>query len=156
DAVKAAGTTCTDDGDPCTTDNCDGTSTSCQHPPGNAGIVCRAASNECDVVETCPGLLIIGFHGASSASSGASTATSLNINRPSGTVANDVMVASITAHAGSGTPTITPPSGWTLVVNTPQSSQSLTVSAYWKVTGTSEPASYTFTVSPSSGLAGGI
>src|SRR5437016_2698359 len=54
-AVKAAGTACTDDGNPCTLDQCNGTSTSCQHPAGNAGGVCRAAAGECDVAETCTG-----------------------------------------------------------------------------------------------------
>src|SRR5207247_6453338 len=38
-AVKLAGTACTDDGNPCTTDTCNGTAGSppCQHPAGNAG-----------------------------------------------------------------------------------------------------------------------
>src|SRR5436309_9578923 len=54
-AVKAAGTACTDDGKPCTLDQCNGTSTSCQHPAGNAGAVCRAAAGPCDVAETCTG-----------------------------------------------------------------------------------------------------
>src|SRR5919198_1447046 len=54
-AVKAAGTACTDDGNPCTLDQCDGTNVTCQHPAGNAGAVCRAAANECDVAETCTG-----------------------------------------------------------------------------------------------------
>src|SRR5439155_408556 len=74
-----AGAACADDGDPCTTDTCDGTSTSCQHLPGNGGTVCRAAAGECDVAETCPGAYIIGFHGAATASGGAS----LSISRPS-------------------------------------------------------------------------
>src|SRR5438552_366298 len=96
-----AGAPCLDDGDPCTTDTCDAASTSCRHPPGNPGAVCRAAANECDVEETCPGAFIIGFRGAVSASSGtASSATSLSISRPAATQANDVMVASITAHHG--------------------------------------------------------
>src|SRR5205809_226076 len=55
DAVKAAGTACTDDGNPCTSDVCDGTSVTCTHPAGNAGAVCRAAAGECDVAETCDG-----------------------------------------------------------------------------------------------------
>src|SRR5437016_7373034 len=51
----------------------------------------------------------IGFRGAASAGSGSSSsATSLAISRPAApaaTVANDVMVASITSRTGSGTPT---------------------------------------------------
>src|SRR5213593_1963959 len=57
DAVKAAGTACTDDGNPCTSDVCDGTAgaPACTHPAGNAGAACRAAAGECDVAETCTG-----------------------------------------------------------------------------------------------------
>src|SRR5204863_445793 len=158
DAFKANGTACTDDGDPCTTDVCSGTSATCTHPAGNAGTVCRAAVNECDAAETCPGATSIGFRGAASASSGgASSATSLAISRPSGTLANDVMVASITSRTGSGTPTISAPAGWTLIVSTPDSGNNLPTATYWKVAGTAgaDPGPYTFTVS-SSRVAGGI
>src|SRR5205823_1020483 len=57
DAVKAAGSACTDDGNPCTTDVCNGTldSPACTHPAGNAGAVCRAAATECDLAATCTG-----------------------------------------------------------------------------------------------------
>src|SRR5207253_2354206 len=55
DAKQATGTACTDDGDPCTTDACDGTSVTCQHAAGNPGALCRAAVNECDLAETCTG-----------------------------------------------------------------------------------------------------
>ena len=44
DTKKASGTACTDDGNPCTKDQCDGTDVACQHPVGNAGTVCRAAA----------------------------------------------------------------------------------------------------------------
>src|SRR5438552_3340661 len=50
---KASGTACTDDGNACTLDQCNGTSVDCQHPVGNAGAVCRAAAAECDLAETC-------------------------------------------------------------------------------------------------------
>src|SRR5437773_9096337 len=48
DAVKAAGAACTDDGNVCTTDVCNGTSgaPACTHPAGNAGPACRAAAGE--------------------------------------------------------------------------------------------------------------
>src|SRR5207247_9879080 len=67
------------------------------------------------------------------------------------------MVALITAHAGSGTPTISPPAGWTLIVSTPNSGNNLTTATYWKVAGTAgaDPGPYSFTVS-SSRVAGGI
>src|SRR5206468_2352076 len=53
DAKDPAGTACTDDGNPCSRDECDGTHDACQHPAGNAGTVCRAAAGVCDVDETC-------------------------------------------------------------------------------------------------------
>src|SRR5207247_3396835 len=55
DAKKANGTLCTDDGNVCTTDTCNGTSNFCQHPAGNAGTVCRASAGICDLDETCTG-----------------------------------------------------------------------------------------------------
>src|SRR5204862_171836 len=55
DAKRAAGTACTDDGSPCTLDQCDGCNAACQHPAGNAGAVCRVAAGACDVAETCNG-----------------------------------------------------------------------------------------------------
>src|SRR5439155_17610125 len=39
---KPNGTACTDDGNPCTTDTCNGSSDICQHPAGNAGTPSRA------------------------------------------------------------------------------------------------------------------
>src|SRR5207244_4502369 len=144
DTFQPSGTPCTDDGNVCTADVCSGSSATCTHPAGNAGTVCRVAVNECDLAETCPGAVTIGFRGAASASSGsAASATSLAISRPAGTLANDVMVATISSRTGSGTPTITPPAGWTLIVNTPGSG--LAVSTYWKLAGTAaaDPGPYT-------------
>src|SRR6185369_2155614 len=50
-----AGTGCASDGNPCTLDQCDGTSALCQHAAGNAGVTCRAAAGVCDVAEVCTG-----------------------------------------------------------------------------------------------------
>src|SRR5262249_30554873 len=55
DGQAQAGTACTSDSNPCTDDQCDGTSVTCQHPAGGAGKVCRAAAGECDLTETCSG-----------------------------------------------------------------------------------------------------
>jgi RHS repeat-associated protein len=55
DSKKPVGTPCTDDGNPCSLDQCDGTNVTCQHPAGNAGAVCRATAGDCDVAETCTG-----------------------------------------------------------------------------------------------------
>src|SRR5205807_9713653 len=55
DDKSPAGTPCTDDGNVCTTDACDGTNDACQHPAGNAGAVCRPAAGACDGDATCGG-----------------------------------------------------------------------------------------------------
>jgi hypothetical protein len=55
DAKRASGTSCTDDGNPCTVDLCDGTDVFCQHRAGNAGTLCRDTAGECDVAELCDG-----------------------------------------------------------------------------------------------------
>src|SRR4029077_1652167 len=52
---KPKGTACAPDANVCTLDQCDGYSTACQHPAGNAGATCRAAAGSCDVAETCSG-----------------------------------------------------------------------------------------------------
>src|SRR5438552_6754133 len=53
---KTNGTACTDDGNVCTTDLCNGSSGVCQHAPGNSGTTCRAAAGGgCDVAQTCSG-----------------------------------------------------------------------------------------------------
>ena len=52
---KPNGTACTDDGNVCTTDICNGIDDTCQHPAGNAGALCRASVGPCDVAETCTG-----------------------------------------------------------------------------------------------------
>jgi hypothetical protein len=43
-----------DDGNTCTLDSCV-PGVGCQHTPGNAGAVCRAAAGECDLAESCDG-----------------------------------------------------------------------------------------------------
>lgn len=84
DGVKTNGVACTDDGNVCTLDQCNGVSSACQHPPasnttacaddgelctvdacdgagncahpaGNLGTPCRASAGECDVAEACDG-----------------------------------------------------------------------------------------------------
>lgn len=55
DGKRPPGATCSSDGNPCTLDQCDGVNVTCQHPVGNAGIVCRSSGGECDVAESCTG-----------------------------------------------------------------------------------------------------
>jgi hypothetical protein len=54
--LKANGTACTADTNPCTVDQCDGANATCQHPAGNAGAVCRGANGACDAAEICTGV----------------------------------------------------------------------------------------------------
>ncbi len=49
-----AGVNC-DDGNPCTVDSCDHATGLCSNAAGNAGAICRAAADACDVAETCDG-----------------------------------------------------------------------------------------------------
>ncbi len=81
-------------------------------------------------------------------------ATSLVIDKPTGTVSGDVMIAIFAIdgqdNTGSG------PAGWTRFQRSNNTS-ALTVDGYVKVAGASEPANYTFTTSGlATRLAGGI
>jgi MSHA biogenesis protein MshQ len=79
----------------------------------------------------------------------------LTINKPTGTVANDVMIASIGVQPS--TTTITPPAGWTLVRrmdNATGNTNSLAI--YSKVAGGAEPGSYMWTLSGFTHAVGGI
>jgi hypothetical protein len=88
----------------------------------------------------------------------ASSATSvpvntIAINKPAGVTTNDVLLAGISVR---GNPTITAPSGWTLV-RSDASGTTLLQSVYRKVATGSEPASYTWTFSePIASAVGGI
>jgi transcriptional regulator CtsR/regulation of enolase protein 1 (concanavalin A-like superfamily) len=92
------------------------------------------------------------FRAAASKSAASGT---LTINKPTGTVAGDLMVASISVRPN--TSTIGAPLGWTLVRrvdNTNSNPNSL--ATYYKAAGSSEPASYAWTFNASAGAAGGI
>ena len=83
--------------------------------------------------------------------------TGLRINVPAGTVAGDVMVASITVQPS--TLVITAPAGWTLVRDNAQAAGSSSrMATYYRVATAGEPASYlwTFSGAASTGAAGGI
>jgi MSHA pilin protein MshD len=97
----------------------------------------------------------IAFRAAASAAANSGVLT-LAINKPTGTVQGDVMVAAIGFRPA--TATVTPPSGWTLVRSVQNNSGSgpPAVNVYRKVAGASEPANYAWTFSSSTGTAGGI
>lgn len=96
----------------------------------------------------------IGFRSAASAAGG--TNSSLTITKPTGTVSGDVLVAAIAIRPE--TLTITPPSGWSLVLSQANTNtQANAVAVYTKVAGASEPTSYTWSFSAgSTGSSGGI
>ncbi len=80
------------------------------------------------------------------------TVTSIAVPKPAGTVSGDFLLADISER---GTPTITPPSGWTLL-NSTASGTTVTDAVYYKVAGSSEPASYTFSFSTATSATGAI
>ncbi|OYW85839.1 hypothetical protein B7Z17_01570, partial [Candidatus Saccharibacteria bacterium 32-49-10] len=88
---------------------------------------------------TRPAFAAIAFRAASSGNN-AGGATTLVINKPTGVVVGDVMVATISARGGTGV-TFTPPSNWTLV-NSTDSTTVLKSSTYYKVVTASETSSY--------------
>ena len=67
--------------------------------------------------------------------------TSITVSKPSGVTTNDVLLGMVSVRSG---PTITPPSGWTLV-RSDVNGTSLTQAVYRKVAGGSEPSSYSWT-----------
>lgn len=83
---------------------------------------------------------------------------SLTITKPTGTVTNDVMIASIgAAWRAAVAPVVTPPAGWTLVRrmdNSGATANSLLV--YSKVATAAEPADYSWTFTETSFVTGGI
>jgi MSHA biogenesis protein MshQ len=80
---------------------------------------------------------------------------SIAIPVPTGTVQNDVMIASIGVRPS--TSGITAPSGWTLVRRIDNASTvSNSLAIYRRVAGASEPGSYTWTLSGDAFSAGGI
>ena len=87
----------------------------------------------------------------SSGSNNAST-TSISLNRPTGTVAGDVMLASLSVR---GTSTVTAPAGWTLI-RTDTFTASLRMHTYWRSATGSDPASWTWTFSAVRLAAGAI
>src|SRR5213079_2947118 len=93
--VKAAETGCTDDGNVCTPDVCNGAvgAPACTHAAGNAGTVCRAAVDLCDTTETC---------------TGTSTTCPADAIKPAGTVCRAAAGECDVAESCTGTSTACP------------------------------------------------
>ena len=79
--------------------------------------------------------------------------TTLTIAKPSGTSANDVLVAQLVVNSSSTT--ITPPTGWKLIRNT-NTATALLMASYYKVATSTEPSSYRWTFSAIQPATGGI
>ncbi|MFP5346714.1 MAG: hypothetical protein ACLGIA_06785 [Actinomycetes bacterium] len=90
------------------------------------------------------------FVGAGTGSTNGST--SVVVSRPAGVAAGNVMVAGLTVR---GTPTVTAPSGWTLVRNDVNGT-AIRQAVYVRVAGASEPTSYTWGLSQSKAAVGQI
>jgi len=92
----------------------------------------------------------------SAASAGVDTGIlTLTINKPAGTVLNDVMIASVGVRPN--TANITAPAGWTLLRRTDNANTTAhSLAIYYKAAGAAEPASYSWTFDTSTGAAGGI
>lgn len=80
--------------------------------------------------------------------------TSLSPAKPAGTAADDLLIAGVAVNGGSDV-TITPPPGWILIRRT-DNGKDIGEAVYYKVAGASEPATYNWTVSPSSKWSIGI
>lgn len=93
----------------------------------------------------------IAFRSVATVNNGAGS-TTVVITKPTGVVANDVMIAHIAVRGGTGV-TITPPAGWTLI-DSLDNSTVYKSSTYYKVATGSEGSNYTFTFSISRVAAG--
>src|SRR5712692_10241790 len=83
-------------------------------------------------------------------SAGGATVT---ISKPTGTLSGDVMVAHVVVRTAGNT--ITPPTGWHLVLRQ-DSASSISTASYVKVAGATEPASYTWSFGTAGEASGGI
>src|SRR3569623_3298440 len=72
------------------------------------------------------------------------------INKPAGTVQDDVMIATIAVRA-PGLASVVPPAGWTLVQRTNNSTNATSLLVYSKVATNSEPASYSWNIAAGTG-----
>jgi PKD repeat protein len=79
--------------------------------------------------------------------------TTVSLPAPTGRAAGDVLVASFTADKN---PTVAVPAGWTAITNGLNIGSGARVFAYYRVVGSSDPATYTWTLSTAVKWGGGI
>lgn len=90
-----------------------------------------------------------------SAASAASNTGSLSVSRPSGTAANDVMIAAVGVRPS--TATIAAPAGWTLVRRTDNNNGGTnSLAVFHRLASAGEPSSYVWNVSGATEAVGGI
>lgn len=94
----------------------------------------------------------ISFRSSASENNG-SGSTGLTVPRPTGVAAGDLLLSTVTV--GSTTVSLTPPTGWALVVNASEGTDIRTL-VYRRVAGSSEPASYSWTFSGSARALGAV
>jgi hypothetical protein len=82
------------------------------------------------------------------------TITNLTIAKPSDVAVGDVMIAGVAIHDGN-TVAVTAPSGWTQILRT-DNDTNISIVSYWKTASASEPANYTWVLSPQTRAEGGI
>jgi hypothetical protein len=92
----------------------------------------------------------VAFRSATAAAN--ATASTLTLTRPTAVQAGDVLLATVDAR---GNPSVTPPSGWTLVRNDANSTTQVKAT-YSRVATASEPASWTFTLSAAQAASGAV
>ncbi|OGG73871.1 hypothetical protein A3A40_02570 [Candidatus Kaiserbacteria bacterium RIFCSPLOWO2_01_FULL_54_20] len=80
--------------------------------------------------------------------------TNLTLSKPASVVAGDFMLANVTLKGGSAE-NVTAPAGWTQIRRT-DNGTNVSIVSYWKVAGDSEPAAYTWTITPQTRAVGGI
>ncbi|WP_246357435.1 cell wall anchor protein [Pyxidicoccus fallax] len=97
-------------------------------------------------------LTTIGYRSSSTA--GGASLTSLTLNKPAGTVAGDVLLARI-VNRNNVAAVLTAPAGWKLL-RSDQSASQIKAWVFYKVAGSSEPASYAFTLDLASYMAGSL
>ena len=95
---------------------------------------------------------------ASTTAYSAATTTTVSVTKPAGTATGDVVVASITADLNPTMATV--PSGWTPIVNglsvNSSSSSGARIFTYYHVVGSSDPGTYSWTLSAAEKWGAGI
>ena len=90
---------------------------------------------------------------SSSSANNSTGSSSLTINVPAGTANGDVMVAHVVVQTAGNS--IAAPSGWNIIKRL-DTTNNIATATYWKVAGSSEPSSYTWSFGTSGEASGGI